>query len=81
MDDIDKFKLQKFTIKAKEVDIKRAKEMMNYDWFKKPEWQRLLKSLVERKIKAELESLSGRGLKFMSDEYLPTKIKNKEFLD
>ena len=81
MDDVDKFKLQNFTIKAEEVDIKRANEMLKYPWFQKPEWQRFLKSLVQRKIKAELESLSGKGLKFMTETYLPQKIKNKEFLD
>jgi DNA topoisomerase-6 subunit A len=81
MDDIDNFKLQNFTIKAKEVDIKRAQEMLKYDWFKSKDWQRLLKSLIERKIKAELEALSGRGLKFMTETYLPKKIKNQDFLD
>lgn len=80
MDDVDKFDLKKFTIKAEEVDIKRAQEMMKYEWFQKPEWQRLLKSLVDRKIKAELESLSGKGLKFVTEKYLPEKIKNKDFL-
>lgn len=80
MDDIDKFKLQNFTIKAEEVDIKRANEMLKYKWFQKPEWQRFLKSLIQRKIKAELESLSGRGLKFMTETYLPEKIEKKEFL-
>lgn len=81
MDDVDKFNLKNFTIRAEEVDIKRAHEMMKYEWFQKPEWQRLLKSLIDRKIKAELESLSGRGLKFVTEEYLPAKIKNKDFLD
>lgn len=81
MDDIDKYKLQNFTIKAEEADIKRAQEMLNYEWFKSENWQRQLKLLIQRKIKAELESLSGRGLKFMAETYLPEKIKNKEFLD
>jgi DNA topoisomerase-6 subunit A len=78
--DIDKFGLDKFTIRTKDVDIKRAKEMMKYEWFQHPEWQKELKMLIERKKKAELEALSGRGLKFMTEEYLPKKIKNKEFL-
>jgi len=81
MDDIDKFKLHNFTIKAKEVDIKRAKELLKYEWFKGPKWQRLIKSLIQRKIKAELEALSGKGIKFISEQYIPMKIKNKEFLD
>jgi len=79
--DIDKFGLKNFTIKAEDVDIKRAQEMLKYEWFQKPEWQKELKLMIQRKIKAELEALSGRGLKFMSEVYLPQKIKNKEFLD
>lgn len=78
--DVDKFKLHNFTIKAKEVDIKRAKEMLKYPWFKHPAWQKELKLMIRRKIKAELEALSGRGLKFVTETYLPEKIKNQDFL-
>ena len=78
--DIDEFDLKNFTIKAREVDIKRAREMMKYEWFKHPVWQKELKLMIERKMKAELEALSGRGLKFMTEVYLPTKIKKKKFL-
>jgi len=79
--DIDKFNLKNFTIKAEEVDIKRANEMLKYKWFQTPGWQKELKLMIQRKIKAELEALSGRGLKFISEVYLPQKIKNKEFLE
>lgn len=78
--DVDKFKLHNFTIRAKEVDIKRAEEMLNYPWFKHPAWQKELKLMIKRKIKAELEALSGRGLKFVTETYLPEKIKNQDFL-
>ncbi|MGC8812252.1 MAG: DNA topoisomerase IV subunit A [Candidatus Aenigmatarchaeota archaeon] len=78
--DIDKFGLKDFTIRAEEVDIKRAKEMMSYEWFKHPAWQRELKLMIERKIKAELEALSGKGLKFITENYLPEKIEKKDFL-
>jgi DNA topoisomerase-6 subunit A len=79
--DIDEFKLQNFTIKATEQDIKRAEELMKYEWFKSKEWQKELKLMIERKIKAELEALSGRGLKFMTEVYLPTKLKEEKFLE
>ncbi len=78
--DIERFGLDNFTIAAKDVDIKRAKDMMKYDWFKAPEWQNELKLLIKSKKKAELEALSGRGLRFMTEKYLPDKIKNQEFL-
>ena len=79
--DIDEFNLQNFTIKATEQDIKRAEELKKYEWFKSKEWQRELNLMIERKIKAELEALSGRGLKFMTEVYLPTKLEEKKFLD
>jgi len=78
--DVDEFGLKNFTIKAEEVDIKRAQEMLKYEWFQAPEWQKELKMMIERKIKAELEALSGKGLKFITETYLPKKIRNKEFL-
>ena len=80
MSDIEEYGLEKYTIKAKDVDIKRAKDMMKYEWFKHPAWQKELKLLIKKNYKAELEALSGRGLRFMTQEYLPEKIKKKEFL-
>lgn len=80
LSDIEEFGLENFTIKAEEVDLKRAQEMLNYDWFKAPEWQAELKLMLKKKYKAELEALSGKGLKFVTEKYLPKKIKNKDFL-
>ncbi|HDH91366.1 MAG TPA: hypothetical protein ENF38_00265 [Candidatus Aenigmarchaeota archaeon] len=79
--DIDKFNLHNWTIKAKEVDLKRAKEMLKYPWFKSKEWQRELNLFLKKKVKAELEALSGRGLRFVTETYLPKKLKEKDFLD
>lgn len=80
LSDIEEFDLKNFTIKAEEVDLKRAEEMLKYEWFQAPEWQKELKLMLQKKYKAELEALSGKGLKFVTEKYLPKKIKNKEFL-
>lgn len=80
--DVFKYDLKKCTIKLKEVDIKRAKELLEYEWFKKsPKWQKEINLMLEKGVKAEIEALSHRGLKFMSEEYLPDKLKSKDFLD
>lgn len=79
--DIDKYNLKNYTIKARELDIKRAEELLKYEWFKSKEWQREINLMIKRGIKAELEALASKGLRFVSDKYLPEKIKNKEFLD
>jgi DNA topoisomerase-6 subunit A len=80
--DIFKYDLKKATIRAKDVDIKRAKELLNYEWFNKnPKWQKEINLMIEKGVKAEIEALSHLGLKFMSEKYLPDKIKNQDFLD
>lgn len=78
--DIEKYGLKDYTIKAKDIDMKRAKELLNYPWFKAKEWEAEIKLMLKKGYKAEQEALSGKGIKFVSEEYLPDKIKKKEFL-
>lgn len=82
VDDIEKYELKKHLIKFEEVDFKRLEQIMEYEWFKNnKEWQRQFKMMKEMKAKAELEALSSKGITFISEKYLPEKIKNQEFLD
>ena len=78
--DVKNYGLEKFTIKATDRDIKRAKELLNYPWFQNKEWQKEIELMIKTKRKAEIEALSARGLKFISETYLPEKLKKKEFL-
>jgi len=79
--DINKFDISKnVTIKLDENDKKRVKEILNYVWFKPKPWQMELKNMLKTECKLELEALSSKGIKFISDVYLPQKIANKEFL-
>lgn len=78
--DIEHYDLKSVTIKAKEVDIKRAQEMKGYDWFKSKEWQKEIDKFLDKKIKAEIQSLSSKSLQYISNKYLPEKIENKDFL-
>lgn len=64
-----------FIIKAKERDIKRAKELKEYPWFKSDRWQLEIDEFLMRKVKLEIEALAGKGLKFLSDHYIPEKIE------
>ncbi|VVB71404.1 Type 2 DNA topoisomerase 6 subunit A [uncultured archaeon] len=78
--DIEHYDLKAVTIKAKEVDIKRAQEMKSYEWFKYKEWQTEINKFLDLKIKAEIQSLSSKNLQYISNTYLPEKIKNQDFL-
>jgi DNA topoisomerase-6 subunit A len=81
-EDIEKYGLNKHLIKLNEKDISRLKQMINYDWFKDNKaWQKEFQAMRKLGSKAEIQALSARGISFISQKYLPEKIKNKDFLD
>ncbi len=81
-DDINNYDLKKHFIKMKDVDIARLKQIADYDWFKnnKP-WQRQFKMMKDFGSKVEIQALSSKGITFISDTYLPEKIRKKDFID
>ncbi len=82
MDDVLKYDLKKHLIKLEEHDINRLKQISEYEWFKDNKgWQRQFKMMKELNGKAEIQALSARGISFISEKYLPEKIRNKEFLE
>jgi len=72
--------LGKLTINAKEVDLKRAEEMLSYPWISRhKEWVAELKTVLKTKKKLEQDALQGPRLSFVGD-YLREKIGKKKFL-
>lgn len=69
------------TIKLNDQDVRRAKEIMEYPWFAKKEWQREIKHMLQLGVKLELEALSAKDFSFITETYLPTKIKKQQWLD
>ncbi|MBI5554018.1 MAG: DNA topoisomerase IV subunit A [Candidatus Diapherotrites archaeon] len=79
--DVETFKIPKeVTIKLNAEDHKRLGEMKSYEWFKKKEWQDEFANMKEKNYKLELEALSKKGIRFITEEYLPQKIRSKDFL-
>ncbi|MBD3209932.1 DNA topoisomerase VI [Candidatus Micrarchaeota archaeon] len=81
MSDIKEFPfLEKLTIRAKDVDVKRAEEMMGYPWINRhKDWVRELKLVLKTRKKLEQDALQGERLTFVG-EYIKKKIENKEWL-
>ena len=69
------------TIILADTDRSRAKEILSYPWFAKPEWQREIKHMLSTGVKLELEALSNKDFSFITEEYLPRKLKKKQWLD
>jgi len=68
-------------IKMDDGDNNRAKQMLGYPWFKKAQWQREIQEMVKTGQKFELEALSRRGISFITEEYMPKKLKDKDWLE
>lgn len=82
MSDVEKYDMPKDAwIKLNEQDNKRIKQISEYEWFKSKEWQDELKSLKKFGHKIEQDALVMKGIEFTANEYLPTKIENKDWLD
>ena len=72
--------LEKLTIRAKDVDIKRAEEMLGYPWINRHrEWVENLKLVLKTKKKLEQDALQGKRLTFVG-EYVKEKIEKKRWL-
>jgi DNA topoisomerase-6 subunit A len=81
MSDLDRYDfLNKLTINASDVDLKRAQEMLGYEWIKQhKEWREELERMIKSRKKLEQDALQGPRLTFV-DDYIREKIKKKEFL-
>ncbi|RLF90953.1 DNA topoisomerase VI [Thermococci archaeon] len=80
MSDVDKYNLHGQVHKLKEGDIKRAKELKDYPWFKNEEWQREINLMLEKKIRIEQQAFSSKSLEYVAEVYLPEKIEKEDFL-
>ena len=81
--DAQRFNLSKdVIIKLNDEDNRRAKEIMNYPWFKnKKDWQKEIEQMIKCQAKLELEALSNKDFSFITEVYLPEKMKKKQWLD
>ncbi|MBI5244041.1 MAG: DNA topoisomerase IV subunit A [Elusimicrobia bacterium] len=68
-------------IKLNEKDISRAKELLNYRWFQKKEWQKEIKRMLSSGLKYELDALANKDFQYLTKKYLPKKLKDQDWLD
>jgi DNA topoisomerase-6 subunit A len=70
------------TIRLNDSDRKRAKQIAAYPWFAhKKEWQREIQKMIDNDFKLEVESLISKDISYVTEEYVPARLKDKDFLD
>ena len=67
-------------IRLTDQDKERAKELLAYPWFQQPEWQKEIRNQIASGVKYELEAFSNRDFSFITEEYMPRKLKEKDWL-
>jgi DNA topoisomerase VI subunit A len=79
--DFKKFSLSNAVqIKLSKEDIARAEQMRAYPWFKEAKWQKEIDMLLKNGFKMEVDSLLTKYISFVTEEYIPKKIRDRDFL-
>lgn len=68
-------------IELNDRDIARAKQIMEYPWFAdKREWQREIKQMLDNGFKMEVESLITKDISYVTETYVPERLKARDWL-
>ncbi len=70
------------TIALNETDVKRAKQIAEYPWFeKKKAWQKEIEQMLKNGFKLEVEALISKDISYVTEEYVPSRLAEGDFLD
>jgi DNA topoisomerase VI subunit A len=79
--DYEKFKLSTAVqVKLNDKDVERAEQMKAYPWFKDKKWQKEIDDLLRHKFKMELDGFLTKSISFITEEYIPKKLKDRDYL-
>ena len=79
--DYKKFDLDRAVIiKLTKEDIARAEQMRAYPWFKDKKWQKEIGELLQNQFKMEVDGLLTKSISFITEEYIPKKLRDKDYL-
>ena len=69
-------------INLNDQDIKRAKQIAEYPWFKdKKAWQKEIALMLDNGFKLEVESLISKDISYVTEEYVPARLEEGDWLD
>ena len=65
-----------------DTDIKRAKEIAAYPWFEDHKgWQKEIQGLLTNGFKMEVEAMINKRISYVTEEYVPQRLKSKDWLE
>ena len=80
--DLEKYAIpEQCRLEMTEHDVKTGKELLQEDFVKaNPAWHRELELMVKSKVKAEIQALSSFGFQYLSQTFLPRKLKEADWI-
>ena len=69
-------------IELSDTDVKRAREIAAYPWFKDHKlWQKEIATMLKNGFKMEVESLITKDISYVTETYVPERLKKKDWLE
>ena len=69
-------------IELNDRDKERAKQIAEYPWFEKHRgWQREIKKMLSNGFKMEVEGLITKDISYVTEVYVPERLKAEDWLD
>lgn len=69
-------------IQLNDTDIKRAKQIAGYPWFAHHKgWQKEIEKLLSNGFKLEVESLVSKDISYVTEQYVPERLAERDWLD
>jgi DNA topoisomerase-6 subunit A len=69
-------------INLNDTDIKRARQIAEYPWFKgKKPWQKEIELMLKNGFKLEVESLISKDISYVTETYVPERLEEQYWLD
>ena len=66
---------------CRDHDRKLGQELLEKDFVKaNPKWYKELELMVKSDTKAEIQALSAFGIQFLTEEYLPRKLAEGDWI-
>jgi DNA topoisomerase VI subunit A len=79
--DYKKFNLSSAVqIKLSKEDITRAEQMKAYPWFADKKWQKEINEMLKNGFKMEVDGFLTKSISFITEEYIPKKLRDKDWL-
>jgi len=80
--DLDKYHIPpQCRLEMSEHDIKTGKELLQEEFItSNPAWHKELELMVKTKVKAEIQALSSFGFQYLTQQYLPQKLREGDWI-